>query len=202
MVGPATGTTVTTATMYLMPSINGAAYSTSTFALKVTDAGVFTLPSTGSIVIASNTLLFGNGTQGFGLAGGQPAIYGASSVIKWQLDGANWIPETNDTNDIGESGQLIKHAWVGIYGTALQSVMASATTVAPTKSLVHVSGTVAIQTITVPYTGFVGSITFIPDGLWTLTAGGNITVFSGGGIAVVDKPMIVTYDGTAWRCSY
>lgn len=54
--------------------------------------------------------------------------------------------------------------------------LASAATVAPTHGIHRVSGVAAIVNITPPYTGFAGQVTFIPTGIWTWTAAGNIAV--------------------------
>lgn len=81
--------------------------------------------------------------------------------------------------------------------------IASATTIAPTTSVVFVSGTTAIATITAPspisLTG--GQITIIPTGIFTTTTAGNIALAS---TAVVSKALIMTYNqGTLkWYPSY
>jgi hypothetical protein len=81
--------------------------------------------------------------------------------------------------------------------------IASATTIAPTTSVVFVSGTTAIATITAPspisLTG--GQITIIPTGVFTTTTAGNIALAS---TAVVSKALIMTYNqGTLkWYPSY
>ncbi len=78
---------------------------------------------------------------------------------------------------------------------AAQTVVSSATTIAPTTRFFHVSGTTPIVTITAPafcaVSGTMCQITMIPDGLWTTTTGGNIAI---GTTAVVDKTLIMTYD--------
>lgn len=83
------------------------------------------------------------------------------------------------------------------------STIASGSTIAPNDSLVFVSGSSAIDTITVPsfLTGSAGSITLIPTGAWTTTTAGNIAKTS---TATVDRAMTFFYDsGTAlWYPSY
>jgi hypothetical protein len=81
------------------------------------------------------------------------------------------------------------------------ATVASASTIAPTGSIFHVSGTAAIATITAPYSGFNGMITIIPDGAFTTTTSGNIAL---GTTAVVGKALIMTYDSTTskWYPSY
>ena len=79
--------------------------------------------------------------------------------------------------------------------------VASATTITPTGEIFHVTGTTAIATINVPYSAFNGSITIIPDGIFTWTTAGNIAL---AGTAVVGKALIMTYDATTskWYPSY
>lgn len=97
----------------------------------------------------------------------------------------------------------VKHAQRGIrfiptYGAS--SVIASAATIAPTNGVHHVSGVAAIGTITVPATCTpTCQIVFIPDGIFTTTTGTNISLAS---TAVVNKALIMVWDGTKWNPSY
>lgn len=81
--------------------------------------------------------------------------------------------------------------------------IASATTIAPTTSILFVSGVTPVVTITAPtpisLTG--GQITIIPTGIFTTTIAGNIALAS---TAVVGKALIMTYNqGTLkWYPSY
>lgn len=79
--------------------------------------------------------------------------------------------------------------------------VASATTITPSGALFHVTGTTAIATINIPFTGYNGSIKIIPDGIFTWTTAGNIAL---AGTAVVSKALIMTYDATTskWYPSY
>lgn len=79
--------------------------------------------------------------------------------------------------------------------------VASATTITPTGPIFHVTGTTAIATINLPFTGFTGTITLIPDGIFTTTTAGNIALAS---TAVVSRALTMTYDtGTSkWYPSY
>ena len=92
----------------------------------------------------------------------------------------------------------------GLIGTsAAAATIASATTIAPTKSITFISGTAAVVTITAP-TSFAaagGSITLIPTAAFTWTTAGNIAV---AGTAVVSRALTMTYDsGTSkWYPSY
>lgn len=81
------------------------------------------------------------------------------------------------------------------------SVIASAATIAPTGLIHHISGTAAIGTITVPTTLCVPTCTLylIPDAAFTTTAAVNISLAS---TAVINKTLIMTWDGTKWNPSY
>lgn len=84
--------------------------------------------------------------------------------------------------------------------TGASSIIASGATIAPTGSVHHISGVAAITTITVP-AGCTPTctITLIPDGLFTTATGGNISL---GTTVVVNKSLILTWDGTKWNPSY
>jgi hypothetical protein len=83
----------------------------------------------------------------------------------------------------------------GIVGPAL----ASATTIAPTSSIHHVTGTTAIVNITPPYPGFQGTITLIPDGVLTTTIAGNLGLAT---TTVIGKALEMVFDGLKWYPSY
>lgn len=69
--------------------------------------------------------------------------------------------------------------------------IASAATVAPVNQMHTVTGTAAIVTITLPYTGFQGTLVFLPTGAFTWTTAGNIAV---AGTAVVSRALTMTYN--------
>jgi len=80
------------------------------------------------------------------------------------------------------------------------SVLASAGTIAPTGNIHHISGTAAIATITVPAAcAPTCALTLIPDAAFTTTTAGNISLAS---VAVANKALILTWDGTKWNPSY
>ncbi len=81
------------------------------------------------------------------------------------------------------------------------AILASAATIAPTHGVHVVSGTVAIVTITLPWDGFAGDITFLPTGIFTWTTAGNIAL---AGTAVVGKALKFTYNPVTakWYPSY
>ena len=87
--------------------------------------------------------------------------------------------------------------------SAAAPTIASDATIAPTNSIVFISGTTAIDTITspAPISATGGQITLIPTGIFTTTTAGNIALAS---TAVVSKALIMTYDSvtTKWYPSY
>lgn len=87
----------------------------------------------------------------------------------------------------------------GYLGLSTGGAVSSATTIAPTGNIFHVTGTTAVATISLPYTGFTGTVRIVPDGIFTTTTAGNIGLAS---VAVVGKVLEMTYDGTKWYPSY
>lgn len=82
----------------------------------------------------------------------------------------------------------------------LGTAVASATTIAATGTIFHVTGTTAVVTITVPNGWAPGnSIYLIPDAVFTFTAAGNVAL---AGSAVVNKILILTWSGSKWVPSY
>lgn len=77
------------------------------------------------------------------------------------------------------------------------------TGIAPTYAIHHVSGTSAINNIALPYPGFQGRITLIPDAAFT-----GVTTGTGAGpigvafTAVTSKALDLTFDGVSWYPSY
>jgi hypothetical protein len=82
---------------------------------------------------------------------------------------------------------------------AIGANVSSGSTITPTSGAFHVTGTTAINTINLPYTGWTGHIVIIPDDLFTTGTSGNIGLAS---TAVVGKALIMTYDGTKWWPNY
>jgi len=89
------------------------------------------------------------------------------------------------------------------YVTTIGAAIASASTIAPTNPVHHVTGTTNVVNITLPPAcpEKTCTITLIPDGLWSTTNAGNIAIATTG---VVSKALILTYDpGTSkWYPSY
>ena len=71
--------------------------------------------------------------------------------------------------------------------------------ITPTGQIFHGTGTGLLTTINVPYTGFTGNITIIPDGAFTWNEVGNIKT---SGTAIVNKALTFTYTGLKWYPSY
>jgi hypothetical protein len=74
-------------------------------------------------------------------------------------------------------------------------IIASAATITVSKPAHKISGTTAITTINPPYTGFVGSITLVATGAWTMATGGNIASAM---TATANKVYRPYYDGALW----
>jgi len=87
----------------------------------------------------------------------------------------------------------------GYIANTVGSVVSSSSTITPTGVIFHLTGTTTINTINLPYTGFTGSITIIPDGIWTTGTSGNIALVT---TSIVSKALNMTYDGTKWYPSY
>jgi len=88
----------------------------------------------------------------------------------------------------------------GAFGdSTVGAVVASATTIVATSRVFHVSGTVAIATITALGLAPGGTITIIPDAVFATTTAGNIAKVS---TAVVNVALIFTWDGNKFVPSY
>lgn len=84
-------------------------------------------------------------------------------------------------------------------GGLIGGTLASSTTISPTFPIHYVSGTEAINTIVPPFTGFVGCLSLIALGAFTLATGGT----TGSAIAtavtcVASQVLDLVYDGTLW----
>jgi hypothetical protein len=86
----------------------------------------------------------------------------------------------------------------GLFENSIGTAIASATTIAPTSQITHVTGTTAIQTITAPVgmsSTIGGCLNLVADGAWSTTSGGNIsTIFIASAGTIYD----FCYDGTNW----
>jgi hypothetical protein len=79
-------------------------------------------------------------------------------------------------------------------------ILASAATLVPTHPIHHVSGAVAISAITPPWVGFVGELTLIADGAWTMATGGAAGSDIGSALTAMTAGscLKLVYDGTTW----
>ena len=82
----------------------------------------------------------------------------------------------------------------------ISKMAAAATSITPTGTYFVVSGTTQITTIVVPAGWAPGLSLYInPSGTFTFATGGNISIAA---TAVINKILIVTWDGTNWSPSY
>jgi len=133
---------------------------------------------------------------------------GLSRMLFSPSDARIFLP-TNGTFTLRNSGNTILfkmsdngNTVFNGYTTSLSgAAVSSAGTITPTGQFFHVTGTTQINTISVPFTGFIGSIRIIPDGVFTTGTSGNIALAS---TAVVGKVLEMTYDGSIqkWYPSY
>lgn len=82
----------------------------------------------------------------------------------------------------------------------------AATMPAPKARVTTVSGTAQITLIPLPWTGFTGTISYIPTGAFTGATGGSATAVNKpvglAFTAVIGKVLELTFDGTLWYPSY
>jgi hypothetical protein len=101
------------------------------------------------------------------------------------------VTNINSINNSVELGGWLKRT--------LGTSVASAATITPTVYIFHVTGTTQITTINLPYTGWIGELSLIPDAIFTTATCGNISL---GSTAVVGKVLHMTFDGSNWYPSY
>ena len=105
-------------------------------------------------------------------------------------------PGSNHAMLIGGPSNWFGQAWIDALNQSTGGTLASNTTITLTNPMHTVSGTTNIQTIT-PFANFTSGIVYLrPTGLWQLVSGGNIVPGIGKGVAVVNCPMALYYDGT------
>lgn len=77
--------------------------------------------------------------------------------------------------------------------------VASSATITPTGPIFTVSGTESITNIALPWTGFLGTITIIAAGAFTMTTGGTAGTAIGTVVtAVASQALDMVFNGTAW----
>jgi len=165
---------------------------------------------------ASDVNTTGNYNVVIGQLGAQSLTVGSSNVFIGQnttahaaaasnciVIGQGGTSLANNTTVLGNSSILATKIF-GVQATGQAApTIASAATIAPTTSIVFISGAVAIVTITPP-TGIAttgGQITLIPTGAFTTTTAGNIALAT---TAITNRALIMTYDATTtkWYPSY
>lgn len=141
---------------------------------------------------AANTLAQRNGTNAQVFR-----VYNTfTTAANYERLGINWASNSWSVGPEAATGTVRG----GFYNYGPSSIIASAGTIAPTNSIHHISGVAAIATITVPANCTpTCNIYLIPDGIFTTTNAGNISIAS---TAVVSKTLIMTWDGTKWNPSY
>lgn len=145
-----------------------------------------------TLTSATESILIGNNVRA-----------SANAMTREIVIGSSAVGLGSETTVIGVSTTLGNRIF-GVASTGqVAPTIASAATIAPTKTITFISGTTAIVTITPPSliatTG--GQITLIPTGIFTTTAAGNIALAS---TAVLYKALIMTYDSATakWYPSY
>ena len=137
---------------------------------------------------------------------GATADVSTNNAINSIVIGHGAVGIGDNTTVIGKTATLATKIF-GVQATGQTApTIASAATIAPTTSIVYVSGTTPIVTITPP-TGIAttgGQITLIPTGAFTTTTAGAVGGIALASTAVVSKAMIMTYcAGTSkWYPSY
>ena len=102
----------------------------------------------------------------------------------------------------------LQNSMVGMFGSRDNPLVnpntvaiTAGTNAAPEYPITVTSGTGAMVTLTIPYAGFQGRVTFLPTAVFTWTAAGNIAL---AGSAVVGKALDFIYNPTTakWYPSY
>jgi hypothetical protein len=187
----ADGTTATSPGVYT--SATQALTSADNFTTAaVTAAATWSLPEclglTGYVYRVQNPTAFTitmAGINSEAISGGTLVAPGATGYFKVVLTSAS----------TGGCSWQSTYTYRAVPTNSLGTAIPSASTIAPTASVTHVTGTSSISTITPPYAGFVGSLTLIADGAWTTVTGGNIAAAM---TAVAGVQYTFTYDGTLW----
>jgi hypothetical protein len=159
-----------------------------------TNAGRFIADGATALTITNNSTYVGYNTKAL-----------ANNNTNEMVLGYNAIGIGSNTTTIGNSSTLATKVFGVQASGQVAPTIASATTIAPTTSIVFVSGNISIATITPP-TGIAttgGQITIIPKDTPTFstTTAGNIALAT---TAVQYKALIMTYDAVTlkWYPSY
>jgi lysophospholipase L1-like esterase len=146
------------------------------------------------ITIMNGTMLCG-GLEYFNNFSSPPSAFygndgGANLNTRMLLQSTLWTSGNRGSNTYTDT-EKEKLANINTLGSAV----ASAATITAPSTIFHVTGTTAISTIIVPYTGFTGKITIIPDGVFTFDTAGNIAETY---TSTVNRAIDLVYDGTKW----
>lgn len=172
--------------------------SATTWSTITGNVGTYTTAATFTVALSSAPSLPTNRTlyesTGSALSG---------SEIQFDAQTVNSAPYISvaDTNLL-----VVGKNMYGMPLTQVGTALASAATIYPVTSIVHVTGTTPITSVAVPLSTcsaahYSCQVTLIPDGLWTTATGGNIAIAS---TAVVSRPLVMTYDASQslWYPSY
>lgn len=87
-----------------------------------------------------------------------------------------------------------------IFSSGKGADLASATMITPTNDLHKVTGVTTVQTVTAPTGILPGQIlVLIPKGIFAIGTSGNVII---GVTTVVNKLLILVWDGSKWNPSY
>ena len=99
------------------------------------------------------------------------------------------------------SGTVLMHVLPsGFVHHPVGAPVASGGTITPTGHIFHVTGTADIWVINLPVFWWTGSITLIPDDVFTTNTGSGVIAKSS--TAIVGQPLVMTWDGAKWYPSY
>lgn len=132
---------------------------------------------------------------------GKPSCDAAARGVVWVTRSASNSP---DFAEVCVKAGNDNYQWRKMQSQTLTeglgSDLSSATTITPTNEIHKVTGTVTISTITVPTNADSGeTVKLIPKGLFLTDTLGNISL---GSVAVLERTLILTWDGTKWCPSY
>ena len=133
------------------------------------------------------------GTGGTGNAAGGNCVAEPGAASGSGTLGEIKLGLTRGTIRMGGTGRRVEI--IPPLTVAYGATLPSAATIVPTAAIHAVSGTSVVSTITPPYTGFIGTVTLIPTGLWSWDMLGNIAT---AGSASVGQPIPFTFNGTSW----
>lgn len=141
--------------------------------------------------------IYGMGGNGTDQAGGNVTVgsgrgtgAGAGSIYAIQVPKVAGTGTGEQTETAAFSAQGNASGVFATWG-AVGGAVSSGTTITPTGNVFHVTGVTTIQTINLPYTGFVGPLVIIPDGVFVTGVTGNIALAS---TTIVGKALVYYYD--------